>query len=564
MLEGPVEHRQRLQAQKVEFHQSSAFDPLHIVLGRWQLGPGVLIERRQFRQGPVADHDARGVGGGVAEQTLKMQSRLQEARDAVVVPTRLLQTRLQFNRLSEGHRIGGIVRHHLGQAVNHAQRQLHDPSNVPQHSPCLQCSEGDDLRDAIDPVALLDVGDHLFTALLTEIDIEVGHRHPLRVQEAFEQEAKAQWVEIGDGERIGHQRSRTRATARSHRNAMRLGPLDEVRNDQEVAGKPHRSNDRQFPLQPRVILLLRRREFPSLQALLQTLPRLMRQFLDFGPPLTRREAGQDRVALGHEEGAPPGDLDGVITGLRQVGEGLPHFRSSLEAVLDGHPATFVLPEEGAVGNAQKRVVRTVHLRGREIDIVRRHQRRAVLISVAHQKRFRRRLMRQSVALQLHIKPVAEHRLHLRKGGKAFSLAPRYKQRIDGAVGTAGQKDEPLAARDDVFPGHASLGLHRRGDKGMRRQRHEVQPSCLGLGDQGDRRRPRPTLLPPCADPRHRQRAPDQGLNALVLKDLGNFERTEEICAIRQTHRRHVIRQRKAGEIIGLDRPFEERIGGADP
>ena len=50
-------------------------------------------------------------------------------------------------------------------------------------------------------------------------------------------------VEVGDGQRPGDHRARARAAARPDRNVVGLGPLDEVGDDQEVAGEPHADDD---------------------------------------------------------------------------------------------------------------------------------------------------------------------------------------------------------------------------------------------------------------------------------------------------------------------------------
>jgi hypothetical protein len=46
--------------------------------------------------------------------------------------------------------------------------------------------------------------------VLAEVDVEVGHRHPLRVEEALEQQRVAQRIEVGDAERVGDQRTGAR------------------------------------------------------------------------------------------------------------------------------------------------------------------------------------------------------------------------------------------------------------------------------------------------------------------------------------------------------------------
>ena len=51
-------------------------------------------------------------------------------------------------------------------------------------------------------VALLDVLDDFFTLDVVEIDIDIRHRHALRVQEALEQQIVFQRVEVRDAEEI--------------------------------------------------------------------------------------------------------------------------------------------------------------------------------------------------------------------------------------------------------------------------------------------------------------------------------------------------------------------------
>ena len=77
---------------------------------------------------------------------------------------------------------------------------------------------------ALRAVLLLHVLDHPVAAVLAEVDVEVGHRYPLRIEEALEQQVVAQRIEVGDAERIGHQRARARAAPRSDRHAVATWP----------------------------------------------------------------------------------------------------------------------------------------------------------------------------------------------------------------------------------------------------------------------------------------------------------------------------------------------------
>ena len=118
-----------------------------------------------------------------------------------------------------------VVRHQLAQAVDLPIGHRQHPADVAQHGARLQFAEGDDLRDAVAAVFLLDVADHLVAPVLAEIDVEIGHRHPLGVEEPLEQQPEAQRVEIGDRQRPGDDRAGARAAPRADRNALRASPI---------------------------------------------------------------------------------------------------------------------------------------------------------------------------------------------------------------------------------------------------------------------------------------------------------------------------------------------------
>ena len=62
----------------------------------------------------------------------------------------------------------------------------------------LQFTEGDDLRDLIFTVFLLNVVDHLIAPVLTEIDIEVRHRNALRIEEALKNQVETKRIKVRD------------------------------------------------------------------------------------------------------------------------------------------------------------------------------------------------------------------------------------------------------------------------------------------------------------------------------------------------------------------------------
>src|SRR5262249_3686317 len=147
--------------------------------------------------------------------------------------------------------------HQLAQLVDLSIRQLHHAADVAQHPTRLQRAKGDDLRHSLAAIVLLDVADDLVAAILAEIDVEVRHRDTLRIEEALKQQAEADWIEVGDGQRIGDKRAGAGAAAGADRNAFRLRPLDEVGDDEEVARIIHLFDDAELEVEPLAIVLWR-------------------------------------------------------------------------------------------------------------------------------------------------------------------------------------------------------------------------------------------------------------------------------------------------------------------
>ena len=255
------------------------------------------------------------------------------------------EARFVGDGVGELDRIGRVLRHHLGEPVDLAIGHLQDAADVAQHRAGLQRTEGDDLADLVAAVLLLDVADHLLAAVLAEVDVEVGHRHAVGIEKTLEQQGEAQRIDIGDGRRIGDQRARARAAAGPDRDPLRLGPFDEVGNDQEVAGEFHLLDDAELEIQPLAILLDRipRRGTMRGEPCFQPFMRLAGQFVGFRfhrgigiGDITAGKARQDRIAVLRIVGTAQRDLDRVVDRFRQVGEQPGHIGLAAQEIA---PAT---------------------------------------------------------------------------------------------------------------------------------------------------------------------------------------------------------------------------------
>ena len=84
-----------------------------------------------------------------------------------------------------------------------------------------------------------DIVDDLLTAADTEVDIDIRHGDPLRIQESLEIETVFHGFHVGDVQAVGHYAPCSGATPGSHGDAAALGIADEVGDNEEIVYKPH-------------------------------------------------------------------------------------------------------------------------------------------------------------------------------------------------------------------------------------------------------------------------------------------------------------------------------------
>ncbi len=432
-------------------------------------------------------------------QAFEALGDVEGARDHRIFVAKRLQLGLAGNSRSQCHGRRRILRHQFCQFVDLAIGHLQHATDVAQHAPRLQGAEGDDLRHLIAAVALLHIIDDPVAPVLTEIDIEVRHRDALGIEKPLEQQAEPDRVEIGNGQRIGHQRSRAGATARPDRNALGLGPLDEVRDDQEVARIIHAGDDIDLEGQPRAVVLIGHAlgKAVDLEPVAEALLRLTAQFgglIAFrscsAGAGANREARQDRLSRGGAKRATLGDFDGGGQRLRDVGEQHRHFGAGLEAMIRGQLTAVGFGDQPSAGDAQQRVVGFVIVRGGEIRLVGRDQRETLCIGEIDQRAFRPPLLVDAVALQFDIEPVAEQ--------SSQPVATQRRERgmigIDGkrdrAFRPAGQGDQALGIILQPVELDVRGLMNRRFQERPGIQPHQVAVAGLARRQQHDPRRAR--------------------------------------------------------------------------
>ena len=254
--------------EEVELQQPERLDGVHLVLGHEPIRVRRLLERHELGQRLAADDDARGVGRGVARHALEVPGEVDDPGDARVGIHLFAQCRGDRQGLVELD--PELVRDRLGDPVHLAVRVTQDPADVADRRAGQHRAERDDLGDVVLAVLAPDVGDDLVAAAVLEVDVDVGHRHAIRVQEPLERELVQDRVDRRDAERVRHDRARRAAPAR-RLDALSPGEVDEVGDDEEVRRVAHRDDDPELVVE--ALLQLRRDgPVPALEAALALLP----------------------------------------------------------------------------------------------------------------------------------------------------------------------------------------------------------------------------------------------------------------------------------------------------
>ena len=188
----------------------------------------------------------------VAGHAFEALGSLDHLVDALVLGHRRLELRLLLDGLVQGDLED--VRHHLGEPIDLPEAQVHHPPYVLDGSLGRHGVEGDDLGDLLAAVLLGDVLDHLPAPIHAEINVYVRHRLPLDVQEALEEQAVLQRIDVGDRHRVSDQRTGRGPSAGANRDLLVPGIADEVPDDQEVSRVLHLLDDFDLVVEPLCIL----------------------------------------------------------------------------------------------------------------------------------------------------------------------------------------------------------------------------------------------------------------------------------------------------------------------
>ena len=255
-IEGHLDHRQVAQAEEVHLQQAEVLDAVHLVLGddrciaRVRARLGLALHRQVLGERLLGDDDRGGMDAVLAPEALEPPRHVDHELRVGVLLVHLTEigcgevaVLVTVDTLETGPQ-RGVPAHHerghgLGDLVAEGIRQAEDTGPVAHGRPCLDCREGDDLGDVIGAVALGHITDHLAPASLVEVHVDVGHLLAARVQEPLEEKVVADRVEIDDAKAVGDTAARGRATPGTDPDPRLPRVVDDVPDDEEIAGETH-------------------------------------------------------------------------------------------------------------------------------------------------------------------------------------------------------------------------------------------------------------------------------------------------------------------------------------
>ena len=228
--------------------------------------------------------------------------------------------------LHGGFQGAGLEGHHPGDPVHVPVAHAHASADVPEGGLGGHGPEGDDLGDVVAAVPVDHVVQHLVPPVVLEVHVDVRHLLPLQVQEALEDQAVLQWVDVSDAQAVeGH--AGRRAAPDSVEDPAPSSEVYDVPHDEEVVGELGVADDFQLVLHP-LLGLWRRRAV----ARGEPLPTELREVLvgvDAAGGLVPGQVGlpESQLHIAHV-GYPLG----VIEGLRAVWEERGHLVGALDVV----------------------------------------------------------------------------------------------------------------------------------------------------------------------------------------------------------------------------------------
>ena len=197
LLLGILDDRQGTKPQEIHFQKTQLLQSRHRKLGddRSVVCPGkghILVHSL------LADDHARRVHGGMSRKSLESFCHIDEVFHFLVAVIELLKLGIALQRLVD--RDIKLVGDHFRDGIHSCIGQIHNTAHIPDHTPGRQRTESDDLYHLVFSVFPHHIVDDLLAPFKAEIHVDIGHGHPLRVQETLKEQVITDRVQFRDAE----------------------------------------------------------------------------------------------------------------------------------------------------------------------------------------------------------------------------------------------------------------------------------------------------------------------------------------------------------------------------
>ena len=373
----------------------------------------------------------------------------------------------------------------LGDAVGDGEARLPvvDPGRILQCCFGFDGTEGDHLGNAVAAPLLAGVAHHLTAATIVEVDVDIGHRHALGIQETLEQQTMRDGIDIGDAHGPCDQRTCRRTSTRADPDTDFAGVADEVTDDEKVRREAHLHDDVDLVISTVEVLLWRAGREAPVQASqhLFTQPGVLRLALrdreDRHPVMELPDIGVGLDTFGDQQRRVAG------TGYLVIPHGA-HVGGRLEVVA----VTVELEPRGvrerlARLDAQQRLVVVRGLTGDVVAVIGRQRRNSELAPDLEQARPDPALDVDAVVHQLEEEVLlAEDLLPLRGGLDGFLLVTEPQPGLHLTRRAAGGGDDAGGMLGDDLRIHAGPLTELTLERSQRRQLEQIAQTGRVLGD----------------------------------------------------------------------------------